>query len=47
MNDLYEENLNLGNRINVLTDENNFYRIQINNFNVNPQDYVETHKFHQ
>ena len=32
---LYEENLKLGNRINILTDENNFYRIQINNFNVN------------
>lgn len=34
LDSLYEENLDLGNKINVLTDENNFYRIQINNFNV-------------
>lgn len=31
---LYSENLKLGNRINCLIDENNFYKIQINNFNV-------------
>ncbi len=31
---LYNENLVLGNRINSLNDENNFYKIQINNFNV-------------
>jgi hypothetical protein len=34
MDALYGENLQLGNRINNLNDENNFYKIQINNFNV-------------
>lgn len=35
MDALYRQNLALGHRINSLTNENNFYRIQINNFNVN------------
>lgn len=34
MDKLYTQNLELGNRINSLSDENNFYKIQINNFNV-------------
>jgi hypothetical protein len=34
MDKLYSENLKLGNRINDLNGENNFYKIQINNFNV-------------
>lgn len=43
---LYSENLNLGNQINCLNDENNFYKIQINNFNVLADNYLETNKFY-
>lgn len=31
---VYRQNLALGHRINTLMDRNNFYRVQINNFNV-------------
>ena len=47
MNMLYRQNLALGHRINALTNENNFYRIQINNFNVNLYLHEEIDKFHQ
>lgn len=37
----------MGHRINVLNDENNFYRIQINNFNVDFHLNEEINKFHK